>query len=72
MIQRRAPLPKFNPGDHVRMIDNSPATVVGRVAPKSHYYFVDSPYYGRCTVFAGELDKDNKRIISIEFEEDAR
>lgn len=70
MIQRHAPLPKFNPGDHVRMVDNSPATVVGRVAPKSHYYFVDSPYYGRCTIFAGELEKDNKRIISIEPEEE--
>ncbi len=70
MIQRRAPLPKFNPGDHVRMVDNSPATVVGRVAPKSHYYFVDSPYYGRCTIFAGELEKDDKRIISIEPEEE--
>lgn len=70
MTQRRAPLPKFNPGDHVRMVDNSPATVVGRVAPKSHYYFVDSPYYGRCTIFAGELEKDDKRIISIESEEE--
>lgn len=70
MIQRRAPLPKFNPGDHVRMVDNSPATVVGRIAPKSHYYFVDSPYYGRCTIFAGELEKDDKRIISIEPEEE--
>lgn len=70
MTQRRAPLPKFNPGDHVRMIDNSPATVVGRIAPKSHYYFVDSPYYGRCTIFAGELEKDDKRIISIESEEE--
>ena len=70
MIQRRAPLPKFKPGDHVRMVDNSPATVVGRVAPKSHYYFVDSPYYGRCTIFAGELEKDDKRIISIEPEEE--
>ena len=72
MIQRHAPLPKFNPGDHVRMVDNSPATVVGRVTLKSHYYFVDSPYYGRCTIFAGELEKDDKRIISIEPEEDAR
>lgn len=53
MIQRCAFLPKFNPGDHVRMIDNSPAIVVGRVAPKSHYYIVDSQLYGRCTVFAG-------------------
>ena len=70
MTQRRAPLPKFNPGDHVRMVDNSPATVVGRIAPKSHYYFVDSPYYGRCTIFAGELEKDDKRIISIEPEEE--
>lgn len=70
MIQRHVPLPKFNPGDHVRMVDNSPATVVGRVAPKSHYYFVDSPYYGRCTIFAGELEKDNKQIISIEPEEE--
>lgn len=70
MTRRRAPLPKFNPGDHVRMIDNSPATVVGRIAPKSHYYFVDSPYYGRCTIFAGELEKDDKRIISIESEEE--
>ena len=70
MTQRRAPLPKFNPGDHVRMVDNSPATVVGRVAPKSHYYFVDSPYYGKCTIFAGELEKDDKRIISIESEEE--
>lgn len=70
MIQRRAPLPKFKPGDHVRMVDNSPATVVGRIAPKSHYYFVDSPYYGRCTIFAGELEKDDKRIISIEPEEE--
>jgi len=69
MIQRRAPLPKFNPGDHVRMVDNSPATVVGRVTPKSHYYFVDSSYYGKCTIFAGELEKDDKRIISIEPEE---
>ena len=69
MIQRRAPLPKFNL-DHVRMVDNSPATVVGRIAPKSHYYFVDSPYYGRCTIFAGELEKDDKRIISIEPEEE--
>ena len=42
MIQRHAPLPKFNPGDHVRMIDNSPAIVVSRAAPKSPYYFVDS------------------------------
>lgn len=63
MIQRRAPLPKFNPGDHVRMIDNSPAIVVGRVAPKSYYYIVDSQLYGRCTVFAGELDKDNKQVV---------
>lgn len=70
MIQRRAPLPKFNPGDHVRMIDNSTATVVGKATEKSHYYIVDSPYYGRCTIFAGELDKDDKRIISIEPEED--
>lgn len=70
MTRRRAPLPKFNPGDHVRMVDNSPATVVGRIAPKSHYYFVDSPYYGRCTIFAGELEKDDKRIISIESEEE--
>lgn len=72
MIQRHAPLPKFNPGDHVRMIDNSPAIVVSRAAPKSPYYFVDSQLYGRCTVFAGELEKDDKRIISIEPEEDAR
>lgn len=70
MIQRRAPLPKFKPGDHVRMVDNSPATVVGRIAPKSHYYIVDSPYYGSCTIFAGELEKDDKRIISIEPEEE--
>lgn len=70
MTRRRAPLPKFNPGDHVRMVDNSPATVVGRIAPKSHYYFVDSPYYGRCTIFAGELEKDDKRIVSIESEEE--
>ena len=70
MIQRRAALPKFNPGDHVRMIDNSPATVVGRVAPKSHYYIVDSQLYGRCTVFAGELDKDNKQVVPMEHEEE--
>ena len=70
MIQRRAALPKFNPGDHVHMIDNSPAIVVGRVAPKSHYYFVDSPLYGRCTVFAGELDKDNKQVVPMEHEEE--
>mgnify|MGYP000329672093 FL=1 len=70
MIQRRAPLPKFKPGDHVRMIDNSPATVVSKATEKSHYYFVDSPYYGRCTIFAGELEKDDKRIISIEPEEE--
>ena len=70
MMPRRAALPKFNPGDHVRMIDNSHATVVGRVAPKSHYYIVDSQLYGRCTVFAGELDKDNKQVISIEPEEE--
>lgn len=70
MIQRRAPLPKFKPGDHVRMIDNSPATVVGKATEKSHYYFVVSPYYGRCTIFAGELEKDDKRIISIEPEEE--
>lgn len=70
MIQRRAALPKFNPGDHVRMIDNSPATVVGRVAPKSHYYFVDSSLYGRCTVFAGELDKDNEQVVPMEHEEE--
>lgn len=70
MTRRRAPLPKFNPGDHVRMIDNSPATVVGKATDKSHYYFVDSPYYGRCTIFAGELEKDDKRIISIESEEE--
>lgn len=69
MIQRHAPLPKFNPGDHVRMIDNSPATVVSRVAPKSYYYFVDSPLYGRCTIFAGELDKDNKQVVPIDPEE---
>lgn len=72
MIQRRAPLPKFKPGDHVRMIDNSPAIVVDKATEKSHYYIVDSPYYGRCTIFAGELEKDDKRIISIEPEEDAR
>lgn len=72
MIQRRASLPKFNPGDHVRMIDNSPAIVVCKATEKSHYYIVDSPYYGRCTIFAGELEKDNKQIISIEPEEDAR
>lgn len=72
MIQRRAPLPKFKPGDHVRMIDNSPATVVDKATEKSHYYIVDSPYYGRCTIFAGELEKDDKRTISIEPEEDAR
>lgn len=70
MIQRRAPLPKFNPGDHVRMIDNSLAIVVGRVGPKSHYYFVDSSLYGRCTVFAGELDKDNEQVIPMEHEEE--
>lgn len=70
MIQRRAPLPKFNPGDHVRMIDNSPAIVVSRAAPKSHYYIVDSQLYGRCTVFAGELDKDNKQVVPIEHEEE--
>lgn len=70
MIQRRAPLPKFKPGDHVRMIDNSPATVVDKATEKSHYYIVDSPYYGRCTIFAGELEKDDKRIISIEPEEE--
>ena len=70
MIQRRAPLPKFKPGDHVRMIDNSPATVVDKVTEKSHYYIVDSPYYGRCTIFAGELEKDDKRIIFIEPEEE--
>lgn len=70
MMQRRAALPKFNPGDHVRMIDNSPAIVVSRVAPKSHYYFVDSQLYGRCTVFAGELDKDNKQVVPMEHEEE--
>lgn len=70
MMQRRAALPKFNPGDHVRMIDNSPATVVGRVAPKSHYYIVDSQFYGRCTVFAGELDKDNKQVVPTDPEEE--
>lgn len=70
MMQRRAPLPKFKPGDHVRMVDNSPATVVGKATEKSHYYIVDSPYYGRCTIFAGELEKDDKRIISIEPEEE--
>lgn len=70
MIQRRAPLPKFNPGDHVRMIDRSPATVVGKATEKSHYYIVDSPYYGRCTIFAGELDKDNKQVVLIDPEEE--
>lgn len=69
MIARRAPLPKFNPGDRVRMIDNSPATVVGPDGKRSHYYIVDSEYYGRCVIFAGELEKDDKRIISIEPEE---
>lgn len=70
MIQRRAPLPKFNPGDHVRMIDNSPAIVVSRITPKSHYYIVNSQLYGRCTVFAGELDKDNKQVVPTDPDEE--
>lgn len=70
MIQRRAPLPKFNPGDHVRMIDNSSAIVVGRVVPKSHYYIVNSQLYGRCIAFAGELDKDNKQVVLIDPDEE--
>lgn len=59
---------KFNPGDRVRMIDNSLAIVVDRVAEKSQYYIVDSSLYGRCIRSAGalrKLKKDNKQVVPM-------
>lgn len=59
---------KFNPGDRVRMTDNSLAIVIDRLAEESHYYIVDSPIYGICDRSAGELrklKKDNEQVVPM-------
>lgn len=62
---------KFNPGDRVRMTDNSLAIVIDRLAEESQYYIVDSPIYGICNRSAGELrklKKDNEPVVPTNFE----
>lgn len=62
---------KFNPGDRVRMTDNSLAIVIDRLAEESQYYTVDSPIYGICNRSAGELrklKKDNEPVVPTNFE----
>lgn len=62
---------KFNPGDRVRMTDNSLAIVIDRLAEESQYYTVDSQLYGICNRSAGELrklKKDNEPVVPTNFE----
>lgn len=61
----RAKLSKFKIGDHVRLIDNTPAEVVAETANKN-YYIVKSPVHGRVMVFAGDMDRVSKHIVPME------
>lgn len=61
----RAKLPKFKIGDHVRLIDNTPAEVVAETA-KKNYYVVKSPVHGCVMVFAGDMDHADKHVVPME------
>lgn len=61
----RAKLSKFKIGDHVRLIDNTPAEVVAETARKN-YYVVKSPVHGCVMVFAGDMEREQKHVVPME------
>lgn len=71
MTTRRAALPKFHTGDHVRLIDNTPAEVCA-LSNRKNYYIVRSPIHGVVEVFAGDIDRDIRAtmIVPIDIDEE--